>query len=145
MAKLIYPTASVRLHSTDAIGIAQVSGVVTLATAGALIGDSHKWVPGGALCNLVLYDGASMAVELDALLPVAQAAKRIGAQEATPAALVVGRDSAEMFRAYAAAMGAKGALIGVFTDREKARRWVAQQAQVREHWRQLRRGLQSGS
>lgn len=145
MQKLIYPTATVKTHSTEFIGIAEVKGVVTLATAGAIICDSHKWAQGDALCNLVLYDGASLAVHLDALLPVAQAAKRVHAGRVTPAALVVAPDSAEMFRAYAAAMGAKGALIGVFTCRAKARAWADRQAQVREHWLRLRRGLQSGS
>lgn len=144
MKRLIYPTASVRVSSQNLIGIAEVSGVVTPDAVRLIVRDSPAWTKGDALAHLVMYDSAAMALSVDFLLGVAQAAKA-ALTDIPPAALVVAEDQLPMFQRYAAAMGQSGALIAAFTSREAASAWVVRQAEVRAHWRALRRGLQSGS
>lgn len=145
MKRLLYPTASVRTHSSDRVGVAVVSGVVTPDALRLIVSDSQRWgTKGDALANLVVYQSAAMALSLDALVETAANAKA-DLSDIAPAALVVGPDDLAMFQVYCAAMSQRNALIAAFTSQQAAQQWTARQAQVREHWQALRRGLRSGS
>lgn len=145
MKRLLYPTASVQTHSSDRIGVAVVSGVVTVEALRLIVHDSQRWgTKGEALANLVVYRDAALGLGLDAMIEAAAGAKA-ALSDIAPAALVVAPDRLAMFQEYSFAMAQRGALIAAFTSQQEAERWTARQAVVREHWRALRHALRSDS
>ena len=142
MTRFFYRTASVRAHADQSISSARVCGVLTAESLRLIIADSTHWC-GRAddLAHLVDYSGATLALSLGKMLDAARAAKPADAMAALPAAFVVSADQLPTFEGYVAAMMARGFLLTAFTEAAGARRWVAQQAQVRAHWRALHAGL----
>lgn len=142
MRHFAYRTASVMAQTDRSVSSARVCGVVTPESLRLIIADSAHWC-GGAdnLAHLVDYSGATMALSLGQMLKFAQAAKPGDVMAALPAAFLVNADQMPTFEGYAAAMMARGFLMAAFTEAAGARRWAAQQAQVRAHWRALHAGL----
>lgn len=146
MTSFAYRTASVMAQADQSISMAHVCGIVTPESLRLIIADSVRWCGrSDDLAHLVNYSGATMALSLGQMLESAQAAKPADAISALPAAFVVSADQLPAFEGYAAAMMARGFLMAAFTEAAGARRWVAQQAQVRAHWRALRAGLQQSA
>ena len=143
MHKISYRTASVETSAYRGLGLARVTGIVTHDTLRLVIADSGQWA-GGADClaHVVSYSTATMALDLVQMVGMARQAKRADVINAIPAALIVSADQLPLFDDYTAAMQAHGFMIAAFTAADAGRRWAAQQAQVRAHWRGLRARLQ---
>lgn len=142
MSNYRYCTATVQVTSEQAVSIARVAGVVTPGVLRLIIADSAKW-SGSAddMAHLVDYSAAAFALDMGSMLAAAQYAKPADALNSPPAAFIVSADQLPAFDGYAAAMQRRGYVLAAFTAANEARRWTAQQAQVRAHWCSLRAEL----
>ena len=142
MQRFNYRTASVQAGPDQSVGVARVSGIVTPESVRGIVADSTLWGQGREVfAHLVHYNSATIAMNLDDLLSSARRAKRADAAQSPPAAFVVSADQLPLFESYTGAMMGLGFHMAAFTSSAEGRRWAAQQALVREHWRAQRAGL----
>lgn len=132
-----YGCASLLGYIESGIAVVRVSGVVTPDSSAQVLSAAQGFAetnrPSGMIAR---YDDALIAIDAQRLH--ANALRTVGELGALrlPTALVVSRDTEEMWRDYAWLMAQAGIVRGVFTDVESASLWLRAKAAV---WEQMRR------
>lgn len=137
-----YPTAGVVVtECAHRIAVGRVRGLVTLAAAGQIMQDEHRWLGGTQLAQIIDCSRAGIALGPNELLATAQAELGNGVP---PTVFVVGADQLPLFKEYADLAMAAGVIKAAVSSMEQAQAWAASKAPVYA-WRQERdRRLESG-
>lgn len=127
-----YATATSRLLIDQGVASISVRGVVTGAVLAPLLADcsSDMRAAGRADALVARYDLSVIALDADQLLAGAARAIQPGKAIAVPTALVVPRDAAALFKAYAWRMAQRGIVRAVFTSPGPALAWAQKEAAV---------------
>lgn len=139
-SKWNYAAATMKAASDAGIGACKITGIVTAATAAAVITDVHAWtLDAGAVGLLADYRDAALLLDEDLLMEAARQAMRTRQDILRPTALVVQQDHLAMFQRYTWLAAQHGICRAVFIDAERARQWTQVQAQVFAQWPVMRR------
>lgn len=124
------------------LGVRAVGDVTQAALMDALSDLADSLNAGGAVAQVVHYEGSRLAMTPQAMASTVLAAAETMGPVTVPTALIVSPDQFEHWATYTKLMGERGVLRGVFSGpeaSERAQRWAHEMAQVaaamRSAWR----------
>lgn len=131
--------ASWSAANEDSLVRFSIEGDVDPLTGGQLLGACSAYMGEVGATGLVGdYSRARVLLTVEQLTANLRRSAATSRVITAPTALVVRRDDAAQFLAYARALAQIGVVRAVFNDYESARRWAAIQAQI--HASEMRRG-----
>ena len=131
--------AAVRVLRQGDVVVAQVVGVVTVASATRVIASRPMWQERAALACVVLYDRAVVAVRAQDLVRAAAQGPCADPSQVAPAAIVSAVQDVAMWREYARLSLARGVIKAAFLTSEDAEAWASRQARAMAYWARCHR------